>query len=834
MRRPILSSTTVSALFLASLAHGSASAAIGGPDAYGYTFADQAEGVVYNYVDITATGMLVVSGDNEIASVALGAPFELYDTTYLDLLVDTNGFLTDDPTSADDLSNDCPIPDIPSTGGGARVYAMHDDYVADVYYQYFDEVEAAAAGFAGETAGISIFQWTGIHFGAGGTPVDFETVLFHDDGSILTMVSADGEQGASSTLGMQDASADIGLNYACNTAMSVVPGVTAVQYTRGPEPDSICCAGSPTSAAGCVNGICQDIVCDLNDFCCTTQWDGICAGLAQTECMVLCQGAPAVTINEIRIAQPGADVDEYFELIGPPGTPLDDIQYIVLGDIPSGTIESVVDLTGQVIPPSGLFVVGEGGFSLGVADFTATINFEDPDTVTHMLVGGLNAGISDNLDGNTDGVLDFTPWLELIDVVAVVHDISTEFAYGPGSTCVAGPSCQTVNNGMAAPAHVFRCPNAYGPWQEGTFDPAAMDALDTPGMLNPCECGNGVIEPGETCDDAGESPTCDFDCSAPSCGDGVPNVSAGEECDDAGESSECDPDCTLAACGDGQFNPTAGEACDDAGESATCDADCTAPECGDMVANAAAGEDCDDGGESAACNADCTAAQCGDGLINTTAGETCDDGGRSDLCDADCTSVGCGDGVVNATAGEECDGDGAGAGGETETCDVDCTTASCGDGQINAAAGEACDDAGESEDCNDDCTVAACGDGVVNTTAGEACDDGNTDDGDACSADCTEEMGGSTGSTGDTADTGLDETAGPADSTGGPSTVSDSLTAGSSGGDTDTDTGSGGVIPTDGGCNCTAGAAGSGRSGTPWSVLALFGLGALSRRRRRR
>jgi len=46
-------------------------------------------------------------------------------------------------------------------------------------------------------------------------------------------------------------------------------------------------------------------------------------------------------------------------------------------------------------------------------------------------------------------------------------------------------------------------------------------------------CGNGIVEPGEWCDDAGESPTCDENCSDVVCGDGDINTAAGEECDDA-------------------------------------------------------------------------------------------------------------------------------------------------------------------------------------------------------------------------------------------------------------------------------------------------------------
>jgi hypothetical protein len=44
-------------------------------------------------------------------------------------------------------------------------------------------------------------------------------------------------------------------------------------------------------------------------------------------------------------------------------------------------------------------------------------------------------------------------------------------------------------------------------------------------------CGNGIVEPGEACDDAVESATCDADCTEVMCGDEVGNAPAGEDCD---------------------------------------------------------------------------------------------------------------------------------------------------------------------------------------------------------------------------------------------------------------------------------------------------------------
>lgn len=61
-------------------------------------------------------------------------------------------------------------------------------------------------------------------------------------------------------------------------------------------------------------------------------------------------------------------------------------------------------------------------------------------------------------------------------------------------------------------------------------------------------CGDGVVDPGEACDD-GEAnaddvaDACRTDCTLPSCGDGV--VDSGEECDDANRwgGDGCSPDC---------------------------------------------------------------------------------------------------------------------------------------------------------------------------------------------------------------------------------------------------------------------------------------------------
>lgn len=110
-------------------------------------------------------------------------------------------------------------------------------------------------------------------------------------------------------------------------------------------------------------------------------------------------------------------------------------------------------------------------------------------------------------------------------------------------------------------------------------------------------CGNSVVDSGEACDSAVDTPTCNAGmCTAPMCGDGYVNMAAGETC----ESNNVDEPncngmtCTAPACGDGYLNTAAGEVCDDGADTANCNLDnCLPPVCGDAIINDAAGEECD-------------------------------------------------------------------------------------------------------------------------------------------------------------------------------------------------------------------------------------------------
>lgn len=150
-------------------------------------------------------------------------------------------------------------------------------------------------------------------------------------------------------------------------------------------------------------------------------------------------------------------------------------------------------------------------------------------------------------------------------------------------------------------------------------------------------CGDGRLDQGEECDlgifapdETGESPS--------TCGDVLGEAYRGNLLCTA----DCRLDtsaCMSFACGDGQVDP--GEECDDAGFSPDCDTDCTWAECGDSLVNKSAGETCDDGRRnddfsSGACRSDCRRAYCGDEVLDPN--EECDDGNERD---GDGCSPGC-------------------------------------------------------------------------------------------------------------------------------------------------------------------------------------------------
>ena len=232
------------------------------------------------------------------------------------------------------------------------------------------------------------------------------------------------------------------------------------------------------------------------------------------------------------------------------------------------------------------------------------------------------------------------------------------------------------------------------------------------GLANgtPCPYGTSCQRCNATCTTLGGST------AGPSCGDGTPN--GPETCDTAGNSDSCDSDCTTATCGDNRVNPQhlvagVGEQCEPPSTS-VCDANCHVAFCGDGT--------CNNAETNGTCPADC-ASVCGNGIVEN--GETCDDTCGGGAAVTGTTATGC-----SRTCAVE---SGWSCAGAPSTC-----TPNCGDG-LRVGTEGSCDDglpAANGDGCSTTCTIESglscaglpsvcapiCGNGVISGT--EACDDG--------------------------------------------------------------------------------------------------------------
>ncbi|MFW5738816.1 MAG: DUF4215 domain-containing protein, partial [Myxococcota bacterium] len=234
------------------------------------------------------------------------------------------------------------------------------------------------------------------------------------------------------------------------------------------------------------------------------------------------------------------------------------------------------------------------------------------------------------------------------------------------------------------------------------------DGCDGPGCVDADvepACGDGVLNPGEVCDDGnGESGDgCAANCDA---------VENGFACPTPGEACV-----STVVCGDGKVTGT--ETCDDGnvGGGDGCDANCQL----------------EPGWACPVIGAACEAAMCGDDII--AGNEQCEDGDdppeSGDGCDANCLFE---DGFKCETPGEPC---------KPTTCNdgVEEGTEACDDG--NNDMGDGCTPFCMLEpDCSAGACTSTCGDGfILPSDTSEECDDGNNQPGDGCSDTCQVELG---------------------------------------------------------------------------------------------
>ena len=265
---------------------------------------------------------------------------------------------------------------------------------------------------------------------------------------------------------------------------------------------------TPHDNAHCNNMPCCEAVCAVAPSCCSVIWDETC--VTATGALTACGGSlPETYLNEARFDEVTAgttDANEYIEIAGTPGASLDALTVIILGDasvtaggvttnLKSGAIETVVPLTGQVVGPTGFFIItlktvnsttGEiiqDGIALDYpGDLqVATLNMENDDNVTVMLVEGFTGLLNTDLDTDDNGTLETTPWTSLKDSISIVKTVHA----APTSTSEEwwyAPRIPPLKDGIAM--HIYRCFPA-NLWWAGVRDITNPDTItDRVGQTN--------------------------------------------------------------------------------------------------------------------------------------------------------------------------------------------------------------------------------------------------------------------------------------------------------------------------------------------------------------
>lgn len=197
----------------------------------------------------------------------------------------------------------------------------------------------------------------------------------------------------------------------------------------------------------------------------------------------------AMRLSEIRVDQSGADTDEYFEVFGRAGASMAGIWFLAIGDSgtdPGGIVEAAIDLSAWSLGSNGRLVAHEASFgstAFGGAVLTVhpdatravigsgdSINLENSDSVTYLLVRQFTGSVGADLDPGNDGTLDETPWTELLDAVSFVRSGPPEPVY---ADVRVGPISLSATGGM--PPHAWLADDG---WRIGEY---ASWSADTPG-----------------------------------------------------------------------------------------------------------------------------------------------------------------------------------------------------------------------------------------------------------------------------------------------------------------------------------------------------------------
>ena len=212
----------------------------GGPDGYGYVFRDSDEpgGPTYQWVDITPMGTLLpLSGDEAIRTgVPIGFSFPYYGHPFTTVNVSTNGWLSFTSTLAAANAN-VSLPD-------SRSF-VPDNLVAPFWDNL--NVGPSAQVYVRNDGARFIVSWLGLSRVPNGGSYTFQAILY-PTGRMMFQYASLGPTLNSATIGIQNATKDIGLTAVFNAAY--VHDLLAIELPSPAPPWMTISPSSATIAPG--------------------------------------------------------------------------------------------------------------------------------------------------------------------------------------------------------------------------------------------------------------------------------------------------------------------------------------------------------------------------------------------------------------------------------------------------------------------------------------------------------------------------------------------------------------------------------------------------------
>ena len=136
----------------------------------------------FQFIDISSTGAFVVNGDDVTAIVTLpvGHPISLFGSSYSQLLVSTNGFITSYLSNSAASCQPSPLPTI-RISGDVLIPLWSDLFLqgtsSGIYYQYFNICPRSSGLIVNE--GCHVFEWYNVSYCCNISPsFNFEVIVY--------------------------------------------------------------------------------------------------------------------------------------------------------------------------------------------------------------------------------------------------------------------------------------------------------------------------------------------------------------------------------------------------------------------------------------------------------------------------------------------------------------------------------------------------------------------------------------------------------------------------------------------------------------------------------